>query len=60
MKDVYYRDYRIVHNPKPIPDRSNDFDWFPLDYDGPEDPRGGCAISIDAAKQCIDEELLEV
>ena len=54
-----YRDYTIVRNPKPIPDAQYDYDWFPDDYDGPEDPRGVSTRSVDAAKQCIDEELAE-
>ena len=54
---MIYREYRIVHNIKPIPDRSNDWDWFPLDYDGPEDPRGGSTSGLTEAIACIDEEV---
>ncbi len=55
-----YNGYSIVFNPKPIPDLSHDFDWYPNDYDGPEDSRGGTAGSVTQAMIAIDEELGEL
>lgn len=55
-----YKDYTIVFNPKPIPDRNHDYDYFPHDYDGPEDSRGGDAASVTQAQIAIDEEIGEL
>lgn len=56
---MFYRDYIIEYNPKPIPDRSCDYDWFPEDYDGPEDGRGGTAGTVEEAERMVDEEIDE-
>ena len=53
---MIYRGYRIAYDPKPIPDRSHDWDWVHVEYDGPEDRRCGTAASIEAAKREIDEQ----
>lgn len=50
----------IVYNPKPIPIRDHDYDFYPDDYDGPGDGRGGTAGSITQAQIAIDEELGEL
>jgi len=60
MRNQHYKDYKIVFNPKPIPDASHDYDYFPDDYDGPEDPRGGSVGSVIQAMIAIDEELGEL
>jgi hypothetical protein len=57
---MIYRGYRIKFDPPPIPVRNMDWDWCPVDYDGPEDPRGGRASSMDDAKAWVDEELEEL
>lgn len=58
---VEYRGYIIVYNPKPIPDRSHDWDWFPEDYDGPEDWRdSGCAPSAESAMRRVDEAIWDL
>ena len=57
-----YRDYTISHDPKPIPDRSHDWDFAHDDFDGAPDsydPRCGTAASLEEAKQRIDEIILE-
>ena len=60
MKPFVYKGYTISFNPKPIPIRSDDFDWYPNDYDGPEDGRGGTAETVTQAMIAIDEELGEL
>ena len=55
-----YRGYSITHRPKPIPVRSHDYDYYPDDYDGPEDGRGGTAASVEEAKAAIDEAREEL
>lgn len=57
VKPFVYNEYTICFNPKPIPDRDHDFDWYPNDYDGPEDPRGGTAGTVTQAMIAIDEEV---
>ena len=44
--DTFYRKWRIIHNPKPIPSRAYDWDFCHADYDGEGDPRAGCAESV--------------
>jgi len=44
--------WRVQYNPKQTPDRSNDWDWFHVDYDGAPDSgdnRCGTADSITGA-----------
>lgn len=60
MPNTVYKGYTIAFNPKPIPDVSFDFDYFPNDYDGPEDPRGGSVGSVTQAQIAIDEEIGEL
>lgn len=60
MKPFVYKEYTISFDPKPIPDRGHDFDWYPNDYDGPEDSRGGTAATVTQAMIAIDEELGEL
>lgn len=55
-----YKDYTIEFNPKPIPIRDHDYDYWPDDYDGPEDGRGGSVASVTQAQIAIDEELGEL
>jgi hypothetical protein len=50
-----YRDYNIVLNQKPIPDRGHDWDFTHVDYDGPGDSRCGTAASVEGCKSEIDE-----
>ena len=54
LKKLTYRGYHITYDPPPIPLRNWDWDYCPLDYDGPEDPRGGRARSLEDAKACVD------
>jgi len=44
--DTFYRKWRIIHNPKPIPSRAFDWDFYHTDYDGPGDSRAGAAESV--------------
>ena len=60
MKNIVYKEYTITFNPKPIANLDHDFDWYPNDYDGPEDPRGGDAATVTQAMIAIDEELGEL
>lgn len=55
---VKYLDYQIVYNPKPIPLRAFDWDFYHSDYDGPGDIRIGVAPSVEEAKARI-LELIE-
>ncbi len=53
-----YRGYTISRDPKPIPDRRHDWDFWHDDYDGaPEwnDPRCGTAASVRECRIEIDE-----
>jgi hypothetical protein len=55
-----YRGYTISHEPKPIPDRSADFDFSHEDFDGAPDSgdnRCGTAGSIEDACEQIDDIL---
>jgi hypothetical protein len=52
---IKYKDFTIRYNPKPIPDRRNDWDWEHQDYDGPGDSRCGTAATAQAAMNDIDE-----
>lgn len=69
MRPMYkphaYRDkWRIQYEPKPIPVACGvDWDWWHDDYDGAPDSgdrRAGCARSLQAAKDEIDELILEL
>jgi len=56
--NMKYRDYKISHEPKPIPDRSHDFDFSHKDFDGApdsEDNRFGTARSLEDACRQIDD-----
>lgn len=53
----YYRDFTITYNPKPIPNKSFDWDFIHKDYDGPSDIRFGTAKSLWDAKFEIDDIL---
>ena len=66
--DIYGRQYEeqemksqylVRYNPKPIPDRSHDWDWVHKDYDGPEDNRCGTAASHEEAWKQIQEESFD-
>lgn len=59
MSQIEYRGYTIRHNPPPIPTRKHDWEFVHVDYDGPEDSRIGTASSVDAAKEEIDEQILD-
>lgn len=50
-----YRGWHIEYNPPPIPVRTCDWQFWHVDYDGPEDSRCGFAPSLEAAKAEIDE-----
>ena len=53
-----YRNYKIEYNPKPIPDRSFDWDYVHEDYDGAPDggdDRCGAVASFEAAILAINE-----
>ena len=54
---MVYRGYKIVCRTKPIPDRRDDWEYWPEDYDGPEDPRGGTCASAQECRARIDEEI---
>lgn len=54
-----YRGHHLMYDPKPIPDRRHDWDWWHDDYDGPPDRRCGSAPTAEAARQEIDEILEE-
>jgi hypothetical protein len=45
----------IKYNPKPIPTRSCDYDFWHEDYDGPEDNRCGNAESAESCLSQIEE-----
>ena len=58
MTRINYRGYFIEFNPKPIPFRGADWDWWADGYDGAPDShdrRCGTAASENACKQEIDE-----
>jgi len=60
MKNKAPDGWKIIHNPKPIPDRSFDYDFYHEDYDGADGGNGlaGCARSYDdAIDQIKDIEL---
>lgn len=50
-----YKGWSISHVPKPIPNRSHDWEFVHQDYDGPPDDRFGFAPSLDAARAQIDQ-----
>jgi len=52
---VIYKNYIIICDRKPIPDRDFDFSFEHIDYDGPEDHRCGHASSYENAVKQIDE-----
>lgn len=47
--------YTISYNPPPIPMRSCDYQFAHTDYDGPGDPRCGCAPCPELALEQIKE-----
>lgn len=63
---IRYKDYFIVYNPKPIPLRSDDWDWYHDEYDGAPDSgdrRFGTTNSFEDAIDQINEleaELKEI
>jgi len=59
VRRAHYRGYIIEENLKPIPVRDHDVDYFPEDYDGPEDGRGGSVSNLVEAMDAVDEELME-
>ena len=59
MPSTSYRGYVISFNAKPIPDRSNDWDWTSEDYDGPDDNRCGTSASEVNAMNDIDANIRE-
>lgn len=60
MSKVTYRGYFIQREPKPIPTRAYDWDYWHDSYSGPGDPRHGVAGSLEAAMREIDELLSSV
>lgn len=48
-------EWRIAYSPKPIPDRSHDWEFSHVDYDGPPDTRCGTAKSEADAISQIEE-----
>jgi hypothetical protein len=53
-----YRGYIIKYDPKPIPDRGFDWDYYHEDYDGAPDSgdrRCGAVATMADAKDMIDE-----
>lgn len=55
---IKYKGYILVQNPKPIPIRSMDWDFYHEDYDGAIDScdyRCGTGSNLDDCKQLIDE-----
>lgn len=54
MKPIKYRGYTIEYNPKPIPLRGYDYDYWCDDEE-----LGGCAASVEQAKAEIDLEIEE-
>jgi hypothetical protein len=59
MSRERYKGWSIEYNPKPIPDRGFDYDYWSDDYDG-ENDLSGSTSSVKEAKLEIDElELLE-
>ncbi len=59
IRSQYYRGYHIQHNPKPVPWRGDDWDFWHEDYGGPGDDRHGTAGTGAACVQAIDEQLAE-
>ncbi len=58
MKDIIIPvGWTITYNPKPIPDRKFDYDFYHEDYDGVEDGNklAGAAASIEDAIEQIAE-----
>ena len=47
--------YTVSYNPPPIPQRSCDYQFAHSDYDGPGDPRCGCAPCPELALERIKE-----
>ena len=45
----------VEYNPKPIPSRKHDYDFWHEDYDGPGDTRCGTASSVEECKAEIAE-----
>lgn len=52
---IYKKDWRIAKNPKPIPDRSYDWDWWHDGYVDLDSPHQGTASSAEDAMKQIDE-----
>ncbi len=60
---IEYRGFFIQHDPKPIPTRAFDWDWWADGYDGApdsHDPRCGAAATEQAARDEIDDLLLDL
>jgi hypothetical protein len=51
---IKYKQWEITYNPKPMPDRSHDYDVSHIDYDGPGDVRCFTCASLDDAIAEID------
>ena len=54
---MIYRNYMIDHRPPPIPDRSSDWSFAHVDYDGPPDPRHGYGPDVEACRSEIDDQI---
>jgi hypothetical protein len=58
MKDITLGNWKIIHNPKPIPDRRFDFDVVHDEYDlGREDLQFNCGSVEEAMQGIIDREF---
>ena len=56
---IYKGDWRIEKNPKPIPDRTHDWDFWRDGYVDLDAPWQGTASSVDDAIRQIDEMMDE-
>lgn len=54
---MIYKGYHIQYDPKPIPTRNFDYDFWHEDYDGPEDRRNGNAGSVRDCMIEIDDRI---
>jgi hypothetical protein len=54
-REIHYRGCVISHDPKPIPIRSHDWDWYSDEMGA--DAASGSEASVDACKYAIDEML---
>jgi hypothetical protein len=55
MQDIKYGDWKISHNPKPIPSRAHDWDFVHDDYDGAPDSNDNRCGSARDVKECVRE-----